>query len=71
MPLFTVWLVVAWALWLHYKLIRENNDLPQRTFVGSLMWPFYLLIWLWIEIFATLKSIFKAIDHSDQNNLHD
>lgn len=62
-----VWVAVALALWIHFKIVHRNDPVlpdgpPQRTFIGSLMWPFYLAAYLWNEIKATFQRIIDGMD---------
>jgi hypothetical protein len=46
-----LWLVVAVVMWSHYKFTHQGpmyiaNGATQQTFLGALMWPFYLVIFL-------------------------
>jgi hypothetical protein len=51
--LLVVWAIIAVALWGHYKFKRsakpeQHGDAPtQSTFLGALMWPFYLVAYLY------------------------
>lgn len=56
-----VWFIVGLVLWVGYKVTDNDSDdalnnPPQSTFSGAMLWPFYLLGYLWDQ-FATAIGI--------------